>query len=173
MTGWVRWSTGNCASNWNLTQQTNGIFTTLNPSRKMRHTNFSGILRYKLITLYQPDDQIEWSSTTKKKKISQKKTTCQIVDFVVPTDHWVKLKKSEKIDKYLEPKKLWNIKLKVFSIVIGALCGLVLWLEDLRIRRRKETFQTTTFVRSAWILRRVKEIWGDLMSLRLQWETIT
>ena len=33
----------------------------------------------------------------KKKK---KKRTCRIVDFAVPVDHWVKLKESEKRDKY-------------------------------------------------------------------------
>ena len=31
-----------------------------------------------------------------------KKRTCQIVDFAVPADHRVKLKESEKNDKYLE-----------------------------------------------------------------------
>ena len=30
----------------------------------------------------------------------QKKRTCQIVDFVIPADHKVKLKESEKRDKY-------------------------------------------------------------------------
>ena len=34
--------------------------------------------------------------------INKKKGTCQIVDFVVPADHRVKLKENEKIDKYLD-----------------------------------------------------------------------
>ena len=38
---------------------------------------------------------------------------CKIVDFAVPADHRINLKKSEKKDKYLdlakELKKLWNI----------------------------------------------------------------
>ena len=54
-----------------------------------------------------------------------KKRTCWIVDFAVPADGWVKLKKSEKKDKYLdlarELKKLWNMKVILMPIVIGAL----------------------------------------------------
>ena len=50
---------------------------------------------------------------------------CHIVDFAVPADHRVKLKEIEKKDKYLdltrELKKLWNMKVKVVPIVIGAL----------------------------------------------------
>ena len=44
-------------------------------------------------------------------------------------------------------------------------------LEDLETRRRIETSQNTVFIRSAWILRRVLEIWGDLLSLRFLWKT--
>ena len=40
-------------------------------------------------------------------------------------DHWVKLKGSEKKDKYLnltrEWKKLWNMKMTIILIIIGAL----------------------------------------------------
>ena len=47
------------------------------------------------------------------------------MDFAVPVDHRVKIKENEKKDKYLDLvrkfKKLWNIKLTVISIVIGAL----------------------------------------------------
>ena len=72
-------------------------------------------------------------------------------------------------------KKLWNMKVTVIPIVIGALGtvtkGLIQELEDLKITGRVETFQTTALLRSARILRRVLEIWGDLLSLKLQWET--
>ena len=51
------------------------------------------------------------------------------MDYAVPADHRVKLKESEKRDKYqdldreLEKKnKLWNIKETVIPILIGALC---------------------------------------------------
>ena len=77
----------------------------------------------------------------KKKKKKKKKITCRIVDFAVPADHRVKLKESEKKDKYLdlfkELKKLWNIKETIIPIVIGALGAvtkeLVQGLEDLEI----------------------------------------
>ena len=70
-------------------------------------------------------------------------------------DQRVKLKESEKRDKYLdlarELKKLWNMK--VIPIVIGALGtiskGLVKELEDLEIRSQVETIQTTALVRLA------------------------
>ena len=38
---------------------------------------------------------------------------------------------------------------------------------------RVETIQTTALLRTARILRRVLETWGDLLSLKLQWETIS
>ena len=61
------------------------------------------------------------------------------MDFAV---HRVKLKESEKKDKYCnlarELKKLWNMNVTVIPIVIGALStvskGLVQGLEDLKIR---------------------------------------
>ena len=47
------------------------------------------------------------------------------MDFAVPADHRVKLNESEKRYKYLdfarELKKLWNMKVIVIPIVIGAL----------------------------------------------------
>ena len=35
----------------------------------------------------------------------EKKTTCRIVDFDVPVDHWVKLEESKMRDKYLDLTK--------------------------------------------------------------------
>ena len=40
--------------------------------------------------------------TTKPYNNQQKKRTCRIVDFAVPADHRIKLKESEKKDKYLD-----------------------------------------------------------------------
>ena len=103
-----------------------------------------------------------------------------MVDFAVPADHRVKLKECEKKDKYLhlarELKKLWNMKVTIVPIVIGAFetvtKGLLKGLEDLEVGGRVETIQTTASLRMARILRRVLETWGDLLSLRLQWKTI-
>ena len=95
----------------------------------------------------------------------QKKRTCKIVDFASPADHRVKLKESEKKDKYLdlarELKKLWNIKLMFISIVIGALGivtkRLIKGLEDLEIRGRVENSQTTALLKTARMPRGVLE----------------
>ena len=69
------------------------------------------------------------------------------MDFAVPADHEVKLKESEKKDKYLdlprELKKLGNIKLTFIPIVISALGtvtkGLINGMEDWEIKIQVET----------------------------------
>ena len=52
------------------------------------------------------------------------KKICKIIDFAVPADHRIKLKEREKRDKYLDLarglKKLWNRKVTIIPIVIGA-----------------------------------------------------
>ena len=96
---------------------------------------------------------------------NKKKRICKIVDFAVPADHRINLKESEKKDKYLdlarELKKLWNIKVTIVPIVIGALGtitkGLLKGLEDLEVGGRVETIQMTALLRTARILRRVLE----------------
>ena len=88
------------------------------------------------------------------------------MDIVVSANHRVKLKENVKKDKYLkltrEQKKLWNMKVTFITIIIGASStdneGLLKGLQDLEIRRRVETIQTTALLRSARILRRVLEI---------------
>ena len=65
-------------------------------------------------------------------------------------DNRVKLKENEK-DKYLdlvrELKKLWNMKVTFIPIVIGVLGTitgvLIKGLEELEVRGRMETIQTT------------------------------
>ena len=53
----------------------------------------------------------------------QNKRTCKIVDFAIPVDARIKLKESEKKDKYVdlarELKKLWNMEVTIIPIVIG------------------------------------------------------
>ena len=88
---------------------------------------------------------------------------------------------SEKKDKYLdlawELKNLWNMKVTIGPIVIGALGtitkGLLKGLEDLEVGGRVETIQTTALLRTTRIWRRFLETWGDLLSLKLQWKTIS
>ena len=74
-----------------------------------------------------------------------------------------KTKVYEKKDKYFdlarELKKLWNMKVTIIRIVIGAFGtvtkGLQKGLEDLEVSGRVETSQTTTLLKTARILRRV------------------
>ena len=117
----------------------------------------------------------------KKKKKKKKERIRNIVDFAVPADHRINLKEYEKKDKYLdlarELKKLWNIKVTIAPIVIDALGtitkGLLKGMEDLEVGGRVETIQMTALLRTARILRRVLETRGDLLSLKLQWKTIS
>ena len=46
--------------------------------------------------------------------------------------------------------------------------GLLKGLEDLEAGGRVETIQTTALLRTARILRRILETWGDLVSLKVQ-----
>ncbi len=79
------------------------------------------------------------------------------MDFAVLADHRIKLKESEKKDKYLnlarELKKLWNIKVTIIPIVIGAFGtitkGLLKGLEDLEVDGQVETIQMTELLRTA------------------------
>ena len=71
------------------------------------------------------------------------------------------LKESEKKGKYLnlarELKKLWNMKVMIVPVVVGALGtitkGLLKGLEDLEVGGRVETIQMTALLRTARILR--------------------
>ena len=97
--------------------------------------------------------------------INKRKKICKIADFAVLVDHRINLKESEKNDKYLdlarELKKLWNMKVAIVPIVIGAIGtitkGLLKGLEDLEVSGRVEIIQTTALLRTARILRRVLE----------------
>ena len=91
------------------------------------------------------------------------------MEFAAPANYRVKLKESEKKDKYLdlarELNKLWNTKVTIIPIVLfyqfGALAtvieGLSKGLEDLEIKRRVETIQTTTLMKPDKILRGILE----------------
>ena len=69
------------------------------------------------------------------------------------------------------------MKVTIVPIVIGAFGkitkGLLKGLEDLEVGGQVETIQTTALLKTARILRRVLETKGDLLSLKLQWKTIS
>ena len=88
------------------------------------------------------------------------------MDFAVSADHRIKLKECEKRDKYLDlaielKKKLWNMKVTIIPIVIGAFGtvnkGLLKGLEDLEVGGQVETIRTAALLKTARILRRVLE----------------
>ena len=113
-----------------------------------------------------------------KTKTKNKKKICNIVDFAVPADHRIKLKECEKRDKYLhlarELKKLWNMKVTTIPNVIGAFGTLIIKGSGrFGIWRQSGDHQITALFKTARILRRVLETWGDLLSLKLQWNTIS
>ena len=78
------------------------------------------------------------------RKKEKKKMTCKMMDFAVQANYRIKLKESEKKYKYIDLvrvlKKLWNIKLTITTIVIGAF-GTVTkgLLKGLRGRGNKRT----------------------------------
>ena len=69
------------------------------------------------------------------------------------------------------------MKVTIIPIVIGAFGtvtkGLLKGLEDLEVGGRVVTIQITALLKTDRILRRVLETWGDLLSLNLQWKTIS
>ena len=85
--------------------------------------------------------------------------------FAVLADHRINLKECEKKNKYLdlarELKKLWNMKVTIVPIGIGALGTitrtLLKGLEELEVGGRVQTIQTTASLRTTRILRRVME----------------
>ena len=93
----------------------------------------------------------------------------------------MKLIECEKRGKYLdlarELEKLWNMKATIIPIMIGAFSTvtkeLLKGLEDLEVEGRVETIKTTELLRTTNILRSVLETWGDLLSLKIQWKTIS
>ena len=70
----------------------------------------------------------------------KKKRTCKVVNFAVSADHWIKLKESEKKDKYVDLarglKKLWNMKMTLILIVNFAFDTVTTddWYKDIGIR---------------------------------------
>ena len=68
------------------------------------------------------------------------------------------------------------MQVTIIPIVIGAFGTVIKALlngqEALEIGGRMETIQTTALLRTARILNRVQETWGDLLSLKLQWKII-
>ena len=136
-----RWFTWNFARILNLTIRRNGICTTRNPSWRMKLKNISGILRYKRINESRPGNQ---TYRYLKKTNLPNSDLCRLGWSMAKTEEKAKREISTLI--LLENwKKLWNMKVTVIPVVIGALITVTrgLILEDWEIWWQVEAIQTT------------------------------
>ena len=57
--------------------------------------------------------------------VDKKERSCKIIDFAVPGDSRIEGKEKDKIEKYQdlrrELQKIWNVKVKIISLVVGSL----------------------------------------------------
>ena len=99
----------------------------------------------------------------------------EIIDFAIPYawyDSRIEEKEVEKVVKYhdlaRELRKLWKMKTVVIPIVIGTL-GIVpkdlnRRLENIGIETKIDELQKSVILNTARILRKVLDVWGDLLS---------
>ena len=88
------------------------------------------------------------------------------MDIAVPRDGYALQKETEKYENYgdlpREIKRIWKSRTKVVPVVVGALGSvskkLTGHLEQLGIKDRTRTIQTSALFRSAHILRKVLEV---------------
>ena len=120
--------------------------------------------------------------------INKKKKLCKIVDVAVLADHRIKLKTYEKKDKYLnlarELKKLWNMKVTIVRIVIGAfdtitkglLKGLEVWnLADGNwLSERQQHWERPEYWEGSWRLEKTccHSNSSENHQLALMWKTL-
>ena len=91
---------------------------------------------------------------------------CQIIDFAIPFDTRVYDVKVEKIEKYLdlarELKKVWNMKVIVVRLVVGALGTpakeLEKRLKTIGIETKITELQKIVLIYTSRILRKVTEV---------------
>ena len=89
--------------------------------------------------------------------VQKDKNFCQVIDFAYPYDRRVDTKELEKIDYYQdlarELRKIWNMKVKAISSVIGALgttpIKLRNSLKEIIIETQITEFQKTVILHTA------------------------
>ena len=95
-------------------------------------------------------------------------------DWVGKVIHWEMCKKFkfDHTNKWYmhNPAPIIPIVICAFGTVAK---GLLKRLENLKVGGRVETIQTTKLLKTTRALRRVLETWGYLLSLKLQWKTIS
>ena len=98
--------------------------------------------------------------------VDKNNKTCQLIDVACPGDKRVKEKEDEKIAKYQdlarEIRKIWNMKVKVVPVVIGALETITPRLKDnlkeLGIPEKTSQIQKSVLLGTARILRKALEV---------------
>ena len=53
--------------------------------------------------------------------MDKKERSCEIIDFAVPGDSRIEEKEKDKIQKYQELQKIWNVKVKIIPLDLGSL----------------------------------------------------
>ena len=149
-----------------------------NPEKGVAPPLYLGVVPFEKWAFRSPSATVACFSFTYVYIHSHPQTHCFLVSQLFSVAIYIyiyKLEESKKRDEYqdlvTELKDPYVMKMMMIPTVIGALStvtkGLVKGLEDLKVRGRVETIQTTALLRSARILRRVLETWGDLLSIRL------
>ena len=98
--------------------------------------------------------------------VNKQERTCQQIDVACPADRKVVEKEEEKIEKYRdlarEVAKLWNVRVKIIPVVIGALGTIPNDLEErineMGISLKTAQIQMSVLLGTARILRKVLEI---------------
>ena len=104
--------------------------------------------------------------------IDKKHNECQIFIFAIPFETRVVDMEVEKIEKYLdlsrELKKMWNMKVTVVSLVVGALVNpaksLEKRLETIDIETKITELQNYVLIHSSRILQKFIEVSGGLLT---------
>ena len=97
--------------------------------------------------------------------VVDKERSCKVIDFAVPGDSRIEEEK-DKIEKYQdlgrELQKIWNIKVKIISVVVGSLGAIPKQfgnrLKQIGISVGTAQVQKTVLLGMARILRKVLEI---------------
>ena len=95
--------------------------------------------------------------------INKQKRECQIIDFVISGDQNIAIKEQKKSDKYhslrIELQKVWNVKVAVIPVVIGALATMSMkihhYIKQIDIPADIISIQKIDIVGTAYILRKM------------------
>ena len=98
--------------------------------------------------------------------LDKTKKMCHLIDIAVPGDIRVASKEMEKIEKYQdlarELRKIWQVKVKVVPVVVGALGtipkALGKHLDEIGTNVRVDLLQKAALLGTARILRKTLEI---------------